>query len=68
MRSPIISGTICVALVGRKTAALAAVINNSNYTLEAQMLMGLKETVQQRDKELQTVAEKRAAARTRMTT
>lgn len=52
--------------MGPETAAIAAVINNSNYVPEAQMLMGLKETVQQRDVELQTVAEGREAARTRI--
>lgn len=47
-------------------AAIAAVINNSNYLPEAQMLMGLKETVLQRDVELQAVAEGKEAARTRI--
>lgn len=61
-----VSATICVALVGPETAAIAAVINTSNYMPEAQMLMGLKETVQQRDVELRTVAEGREAARTRI--
>lgn len=52
--------------MGPETAAIAAVINNNNYVLEAQVLMDLKETVQQRDGELQTVGEGREAARTRI--